>query len=94
MPIFLEKNGLYSWFPTIKVPVGGKNGLVIKLPKPVNKSEFSIKNCRCSGKFTSNLVRLTTCLSASTFEKSGFIVKSKFKPEVTPILASNPIPDL
>ena len=68
-----------------------KKGLVLGKPKLENKSAFSKKNCRCSGKNNSNRLRLVTCLSTSTCEKSGCMVKSKFKAEVKLIFASIPM---
>ena len=50
-----------------------------------------MKNCLLSGSDISNLVRLVTTLSTSTFEKSGFKVKSKFIPLPMASLASPPI---
>ena len=60
------------------------------IPNPANRSAFSKKKALLSGKKMLNLVRLVTWLSTSTCEKSGLIVKSKFKEEFKAILASNP----
>ena len=61
IPILLEKKGLAS----------------LLFPNPEKRSLFSIKNCLFSGNVISNLLRLVTCWSTSTCEKSGFTVKSK-----------------
>ena len=74
IPIRLEKNGLASLPP----------------PKLPNKSLLSTKNCLLSGKPISKRVRFVTTLSTSTFEKSGLMVTSKFKPLPIAILASPP----
>ena len=62
IPILLEKNGFASRL----------------FPKSANKSLFSMKNCLFSGKLTSKRVKLVTTWSASTCEKSGLTVMSKF----------------
>ena len=69
-----------------------KNGRVSGKPKVPKRSLFSRKNCLLSGKNNSKRLRLVTCLSTSTCEKSGFTVKSKFSEGVTAILASIPTP--
>lgn len=67
-----------------------KNGRVdgkLHCPK---RSLLSRKNCLLSGKNSSKRLRLVCCLSTSTCEKSGLMVKSKFKEGVMPIFASKP----
>ena len=66
-----------------------KNGRMEAVPN-WNKSLFSIKNCRLSGKNRLNRSRLVTCLSTSTCEKSGLMVRSKLSELDNAILASNP----
>ena len=68
-----------------------KNGRICLNPKLANKSLFSVKNCRCSGKSKLKRVRLVICLSTSTCEKSGFTVTSKFIDDDNAILASAPM---
>ena len=74
IPILLEKKGLAS----------------LPFPSSVNRSLFSMKNCLFSGRDISNLVRLVTCWSTSTWEKSGFTVKSRVKELSRINLASPP----
>ena len=66
----------------------GSNG---RVRSPTSKSPaFSRKNSRFSGKNNSKRVRLTCCSSASTWAKSVFSVRSRFRLELRAILASSP----
>jgi hypothetical protein len=56
-------------------------------------SEPVTKNGRFSGKAVSNSPRLTTAGSTSTWPKSGLIVASTTKLDVTPYLTSTPKPE-
>ena len=79
-----------TFVPLYKPILLEKKGRIFLNPKRPNKSLFSMKNCLLSGKYRLNLDKLVTCRSTSTLEKSGFMVKSRFKEEDIAILASIP----
>ena len=69
-----------------------KKGRVFRLPLLAKRSAFSRKNCLFSGKKISKRFKSVTCSSTSTWEKSGLIVRSRLRPDPSPILASPPKP--